>query len=50
MYLAQGSYFSKKKLPRVGFEPTTVCLLGIALKATDAAQLAGLESHIHCTS
>ena len=29
--LAQGSYFSKKKLPRVGFEPTTVRLLGVAL-------------------
>ena len=29
--LAQGSYFSKKKLPQVGFEPTTVRLLGVAL-------------------
>ena len=29
--LAQDSYFSKKKLPRVGFEPTTVSLLGVAL-------------------
>ena len=27
--LAQDSYFSKKKLPRVGFEPTTVRLLGV---------------------
>ena len=46
--LAQGSYSSKKKLPRVGFEPTTVRLLGVALtnRATEAAQLAGLESHI----
>ena len=46
--LAQGSYFSKKKLPWVGFEPTTVRLLGVALTnwATEAAQLAGLESHI----
>ena len=29
--LAQGSYFSKKKLPRVGFEPMTVRLLGVVL-------------------
>ena len=45
--LAQDSYFSKRKLPRVGFEPTTVQLLGVALTnlATEAAQLAGLESH-----
>ena len=27
--LAQDSYFSRKKLPRVGLEPTTVCLLGV---------------------
>ena len=29
--LAQGRYFSKKKLPRVGLEPTTVSLLGDSL-------------------
>ena len=32
--LAQGSYFSKKKLTRVGFEPTTIRLLDIALTNT----------------
>ena len=29
--LTQGWYFSKKKLPQVGFESTTVRLLGNAL-------------------
>ena len=32
--LAQGSYFSTKKLPQVGFKPTTVGLLGVALTCT----------------
>ena len=27
--LAQDSYFQRKKLPRVGFEPTSVRLLGV---------------------
>ena len=46
--LAQGSIFQRKKLPRVGLEPTTVRLLGNALTnfATEATQLAGLKSHI----
>ena len=46
--LTQGGYFQRKKLPQVGFESTTIRLLGVALTnwATEAAQLAGLESHI----
>ena len=46
--LAQGSYYSKKKL---GWDSntTTICLLGVALTnwATEAAQLAGFESKHH---
>ena len=35
-------------LDQVGLEPTTICFLGNALTnwANEAAQLAGLESHI----
>ena len=39
--LAQGSYFSKKKLPRVGLEPTTIRLLGVAL--TNLASYPGVR-------
>ena len=47
--LTQGSYFSKKKLPRVGFEPTTIRLLGVALSVhvhvrLIPSQLAGEKS------
>ena len=52
--LVRNSDFSKKNwLPRVGFEPTTISSPGDALiitnLATEAAQLAGLESCIQIT-
>ena len=41
--------FKEKKLPQVGLEPATYCVLGRCStnSATEAAQLAGAELHVH---